>query len=289
MALRRFFARKPDDIKRMNDDPDIKAEAGVVRHLNAEDFPADHPPVDPTTANQASCPFASRLNVINQAHRSNTETASILLSIGGLPTLRRFTTRFYTLAFADPHLDTFIASHHDPHGERFALWLAEKLGGGTPWTDERCLRQLRYYVAHGHQIQSAHDRSSAHFAAWHSPKRDASVWGKHFGLDDCRLWMRLHFWAAREEGLFANAAFADYYVRFIGHFVSVYESAAPPFARDSFRWSADPANTQRYLDAGRRMPEIMGLSKQVALASLPPHERKYTGSAAGQYWPYESR
>ena len=69
----------------------------------------------------------------------------------------------------------------------------------------------------------------------------------------------------------------------------MYEAAAPPFARESLRWSADPANTQRYLDAGRQMPEIMGLSKQAAIASLPLEERKYTGSADGQHWLYELR
>ena len=53
------------------------------------------------------------------------------------------------------------------------------------------------------------------------------------------------------------------------------------------RWSEDPANFQRYLDDGRRMPEIMGLSLSTALAALPPEEREYTGSVAGNRWPYE--
>ena len=43
-----------------------------------------------------------------------------------------------------------------------------------------------------------------------------------------------------------------------GHFVSVYERTAPPFARESARWSADPANVQAYLDAGRRMHDVTG-------------------------------
>ena len=99
--------------------------------------------------------------------------------------------------------------------------------------------------------------------------------------------MRLHFWAAREEGLFEHAAFADYYVRFISHFVSVYERSAPQFARDSARWSIDPSNTQRYLDSGRRIEEVMGLSQQAALAQLPREERNYTGSGASPLlWPY---
>jgi hypothetical protein len=33
-------------------------------------------------------------------------------------------------------------------------------------------------------------RSSAHFAAWHSPKREPEKFGLHFKLDDCRVWMR---------------------------------------------------------------------------------------------------
>lgn len=176
----------------------------------------------------------------------------------------------------DPHLDQFIISHDAPHAERFAAWIAEKMGDGAPWTAERSTREVQTFEAYGQRFQTAHDRTSAHFAAWHSPKRDPSVWGEHFKLDSCR-----------EEGLLEYPAFADYYCRLIGHFVSVYEAAAPPFTRESMRWSSDKANTQRYLDAGRRMPEIMGLSHKAALAVLPPEERVYTGSKAGTHWPYE--
>jgi len=162
--------------------------------------------------------------------------------------------------------------------------------------------------------------------------------------------MRLHFWAARESGAFANKAFADYYVsitqplycqrchlysissttssceltrdflnsctqrchpsslklhlqlelnrnsqvplqvRFIGHFVSVYERHAPPFARESARWSADPANIKVYLDAGRRMPDIMGLDIRRALGQLPADERLCASSDTyPPTWPYELR
>ena len=53
------------------------------------------------------------------------------------------------------------------------------------------------------------------------------------------------FQAARETGIFADAAFEDYYVRFIGHFVSVYEQKAPPFARESARWSMNEVGTHQ--------------------------------------------
>ena len=115
----------------------------------------------------------------------------------------------------------------------------------------------------------------------------AQVWGEHFKLDDCRVWMRLHFWAAREVGLFDDhPAFMDYYVRFIGHFVSVYERLAPPFARESARWSADPANVEAYL-VTKQMPDVVGVSPREALSQLPAAERAYTGSSAGRLlWPY---
>jgi hypothetical protein len=40
-----------------------------------------------------------------------------------------------------------------------------------------------------------------------------------------------------------------YALRFIGHFVSVYEQRAPPFARESARWSLDEANVRAYTDS----------------------------------------
>ena len=161
------------------------------------------------------------------------------------------------MAFQDPVIDKFIREHGDHHGQRFASWIAEKMGHGTPWSTERRTRKQCPFSAHGHDFDSAFDRSSAHFAAWHSPKREPERWGEHFQLDDARIWMRLHFWAMREAGIAdAHPRFAEYYCRLIGHFVSVYERLATPFARESMRWSADPANTQRYLDGGRRMPDV---------------------------------
>ena len=112
------------------------------------------------------------LNVQHGGHRPNSNTVRILDEAGGLPALRRFTTRFYKKAFADPHLDLFIRSHDDPHGERFATWVAEKFGHGQPWSQERSVRP-RCPVSLGHGRETTvYDRSSAHFAAWHSPKRE---------------------------------------------------------------------------------------------------------------------
>ena len=82
--------------------------------------------------------------------------------------------------------------------------------------------------------------------------------------------MRLHFWAMRESGIVERSpSFAEYYVKFIAHFVSVYERQAPPFARDSFRWSGDPANLERYRASGNQMEEgVVGVFGRRALAGL---------------------
>eukprot|EP00967_Tisochrysis_lutea_P112470 scaffold177634_cov35-Tisochrysis_lutea.AAC.2 len=164
------------------------------------------------------------------------------------------------------------------------------MGHGTPWTEARRTRPVCPYHAKGVGAIDVHDRSSAHFAAWHSPKRDSRDYGRHFDVQDCRIWMRLHFWAAREQGLFDHKGFEDYYVRFIGHFVSVYERKAPPFARESARWSNDPANIQKYISAGRQMADVKGLTPAEALNALPPDERAYLGSSVApldRTWPYE--
>jgi len=208
----------------------------------------------------------------------------------GFPALARFTHNFYAKSFADAHVDQFIANHDEPHHERFALWIQEKFGDGTPWTQERRTRPKKYMTFGRETVQVAHDRSSAHFAAWHSPKRVPEKWGDHFKPDDARVWMRLHFWAARETGMFEHEAFMEYYIRFIGHFISVYSSKAPPFTRESARWSEDSNNIKQYLDAGRIMTDVIGKDVDRELAKLPAEERVYTGSRArNPAWPYEQR
>jgi hypothetical protein len=97
--------------------------------------------------------------------------------------------------------------------------------------------------------------------------------------------MRLHFWSAREVGLF-DTPFGDYYVKFIAHFVSVYERTAPPFARESARWSLNEKNIVKYLD-NNEMLDLSGLTLEESLKQLPEEERAYTGSnARNLIWPY---
>jgi hypothetical protein len=259
-------------LARMRHDEDISAEA---RQLSRQ---ADNTRFE-ASASDEYVPLNWKPGA--GGHRPNAGTLRLLQQVGGIDAIARFTDRFYQRAFADPHIDQFIRDHADPHGTRFAAWIAEKFGDGTPWTKERRSRSVCPFQSHGHQLQSPHDRSSAHFAAWHSPKRDPEKFGEHFKLDDCRVWMRLHFWAMREVGLFEDCPqFCEYYIKFLGHFVSVYEQSATVFARESARWSADPLNVERYLANGNQMEGVIGVKLQQALKTLPAEER------SGE-WPYE--
>ena len=159
-------------LQRLREDPDIASEAAGLSLDEDKTL---------TTA-------PLRLNVRHGAHHHSSGTVALLAEAGGLPMLRRLTTAFYKKAIADPHLEQFIRDPHDPHGERMATWIAEKFGHGTPWSEERATRP-RCPVALPHGVGSivVHDRSSAHFAAWHSPKRGPTVFGDHFHLDDCRV------------------------------------------------------------------------------------------------------
>jgi len=220
------------------------------------------------------------------------DTALLLGEVGGAEAIRGMMDVFYAKMFVDPHLDQFVHTQTDPHAQRLSNWIAEKMDKSNPvWSLERRDRS-KCPVARmlqGIGYHTVHDRSSAHAAAWFSPKRAPDVMGQHFKLHDARNWMRLNFWAARESGLFARSpTFASWYVRFIAHFVRVYESSAPQFARDSARWSADPKNIAAYKANGNRMPDSVlgkdgkGVPTSAALKDLPRHERDDTGKS----WPY---
>eukprot|EP00934_Nitzschia_sp_Nitz4_P007950 Nitzschia sp. Nitz4//scaffold301_size22573//3//824//NITZ4_008547-RA/size22573-processed-gene-0.22-mRNA-1//-1//CDS//3329546995//7940//frame0 len=220
-----------------------------------------------------SCPFRRvplRMGGNGRTHMPSEETRSIINKEVSLQDLTKMTNAFYQLAFQDATLDKFIRSHKDPHGERFAKWIHQKLTGSRIW-DADCA-QRRPDTTNSDVF--VHDRSSAHAAAWYSSKRPPSEQGQRFTLQDCRVWMRLHFLAMRQTGVVEKSpTFADYYVRFIGHFVAIYERTAPIFCRESFRWSEDPRNVENYFQNGRRMSDVLSESLEQAWEKLPNEER----------------
>jgi hypothetical protein len=198
-----------------------------------------------------------------------------------LDDLKKMTAAFYKLAFQDETLDKLIRSHSDPHGDRFAKWIHQKLSGSNVWDRDRQQRDPTPVQVAGGRSTVVHDRSSAHAAAWYSPKRPEKEVGRHFKLDECRVWMRLHFYGMRQSGIVEQSpSFADYYVRFIGHFVSVYEGSATLFARESFRWGAKQSNFDQYIDNGRVMKDVLGLDYSKSIKALPEDE------LYDEEWPY---
>lgn len=195
--------------------------------------------------------------------------------------LQRMTDLFYEKAFLDATLDPFIHSHSDPHGSRFAKWIHQQLTGSSVWDEDCRLRDKTPFRISSSQVHIVHDLTSAHIAARASLKRHPEEAERAFTLDECRVWMRLHFWAMRESGVWEQSpTFADYYVRFIGHYIGIYESHSPVFTRESLRWSADSKNLERYVANGRRMVAVLGLSLEEAMQQLPEEE------SSDAVWPY---
>jgi hypothetical protein len=261
-------------------DDDLQEEAQLTK-------PSSDAPTRYTAPSKHSVPKPYRFVPLKmggdsgRTHVVSNDSRRLIQEEVTLADLEKMTSLFYEKAFLDPTLDQFIRNHGDPHGARFAKWIHQKLSGSDVWDQDRRTRNLSpVTLAEGFR-HVVHDRSSAHAAAWYSPKRPSEDVGRHFQLDECRVWMRLHFWALRESGIMEkSSSFADYYVRFIGHFVRVYESTAPQFARDSLRWSADPKNIEGYIQNGRRMDDILNRSLQVAKLQIPYNE------ANDFVWPY---
>ena len=100
-----------------------------------------------------------------------------------LADLEKMTELFYHNVFLDPTLDQFIRSRNDPHGSRFAKWIHQKLSDSSVWDDQdRQTRDLKPVTLSGGFKHVVHDRSSAHAAAWYSPKRPVRMWDVIFNL-----------------------------------------------------------------------------------------------------------
>jgi hypothetical protein len=252
-------------------DPDLKLEGRDNDEELLEKMTINKCPYSSSTGSAAFIP----LNINRNSHQYSNDTISFMNGIT-LDDLQIMTELFYDKAFQDVTLDKFLRSKDDPHGSRFAKWIYQKLTGVNVWDNDREQRRNEHNVitlANNHFIV-VHDRSSAHVAAWNSIKRPKSEIGRHFKLDECRVWMRLHFWSLRESGLIKKSPeFANYYIRFIAHFIRVYENNAPIFARDSFRWSSSEKNIQRYIHQdGRKMKDVLGLGLNASLSQLPLEE-----------------
>lgn len=183
----------------------------------------------------------------SREHQATPQAAALLADIGGPDRIREFCTRFYSRAFLDVKINLFFFEGDGAvsHGQRLADWIIEKMDPNQkPWTASGRLGE----------------RTRSHVKAWNNPLRPVAERGRHFTLQDCVTWMRLHFWAMRECGLMTHAPFLRWYIQFIEHFIAVYEREAPPFVEASAEWSANPANLSAYTAAGNLMTDVQSIT-----------------------------
>ena len=120
-------------MERFQQDPDIKNEAGPVPTPLSPSLPSD--PL-PSPSSSPSPPYRFVPLLISQGHQASHDSAALFREAGGKEAILRMTGLFYESAFKDPVLDKFIRDRNDPHAERFANWIGEKLGTDSAWTDE---------------------------------------------------------------------------------------------------------------------------------------------------------
>lgn len=206
-------------------------------------------------------------------------TTQLLADHGGPAAIVAITTAFYRKFHEDVHLKQFLGGLQQPlevHAHRLGSYIAEMMGApGKPWTrDTRTRDPVPIRLGNGETRPTiVRDRATAHHCAWNSVDRPKEKMGRRFKLDDCRVWMRLMFWAARDCGFSESHPLFQYLLKFVAHFISIYEQTARRFTLLESRWSLDPANTDAYLANGRFMIDVVDLPFGEAVKALPRSER----------------
>jgi hypothetical protein len=219
---------------------DLSKPPKSITKNEKNDFCSHHKHIAPTV-------FSISKDLDEYSIFSSKSTGPLLTDIGGGDRIREFCTRFYSRMFVDDHLKQFIfeTDGAEAHGKRLGDWIIEKMGcklEGEPWTESGRYGQ----------------RQPSHFKSWNNDKRKPNVRGQHFKLDDSRIWIRLHFWAARECGLSEHGPFWNWYKEVMSEFIAIYESRASKFVEEDAEWSSKKQNVQKYLHDGNVMKDIVG-------------------------------
>lgn len=98
-----------------------------------------------------------------------------------------------------------------------------------------------------------------HQESWYSKTRSPEKIGQPFKLDDCRVWVRLHFWAVHECGLGHHKAFMSWYARFLAYFVQIYEEKTKEYVAIDAYWALQPGNIEQYVKDGNKMLDVIGI------------------------------
>jgi hypothetical protein len=206
------------------------------------------------------------------------DTAAVLRAAGGQDGVVRVLTAFYSKFHEDRHLKQFLGGLQQPlevHARRLGLYITEQMGKpDAPWSKDLEERERKVIRLAGGRSAVVTDRFSAHHCAWHSVDRAPERVGRRFKLDDCRVWMRLMFWALRDCGHGEDSPFFRYMLKFVAHFIAIYEQTARQFTLLEARWSHDPRNLEIYERNGRFMGDVVDVPLSVAIAAIPAQERR---------------
>jgi len=202
-------------------------------------------------------------------------TRKLLEAVGGPDGIVAIITLFYTRFHADTHIRQFLGGLQQPlatHARRLGLYISEMMGASDrPWhADLRTRERTPIRLADGRSAVVV-DRFSAHHCAWNSVDRPKEKVGRRFKLDDCRVWMRLFFWAVRDAGYDETTPLFRYLQKFIAHFIAIYEGTARPFAVVESKWSSVASNLAAYSEAGNFMRDVVDVpfSTAVKITGLP--------------------
>jgi len=218
-------------------------------------------------------------------------TVQLLSDIGGTPEMIRIIRVFYTKFHNDAHLRQFLGGLQQPletHALRLGSYIAEMMGAADrPWHRDLAIRERTPIRLAGGRTAIVADRMSAHHCAWNSVDRPKEKIGRRFKLDDCRVWMRLFFWAVRESGYTDTHPLFLYLRKFIAHFIAIYEMTARAFTVAEAAWSRDQARTDAYLAAGNLMHDVVDVPlREARLVSSTAAGEVQTPSEA-ESWLYD--
>jgi hypothetical protein len=230
-----------------------------------------------TTSQASSSADVFQLDRYGDLAKSDRTRQLLATELGGFDGMLRVTTAFYAKFHADAHIRQFLGDLQTPlttHARRLAMYISEMMGATEmPWSNDLESRPLEAICIQGGQGDAergkchyARSRQDAHYIAWHSMARAPEKVGRRFKLDDCRVWMRLFFWSLRDCAV-PPVAFR-YLVKWVGHFIAVYEVSARQFAVHEANWSADPLNVRKYEENGRLMTDVVDVSLATAMVDL---------------------
>ena len=121
-----------NNINKTDDDNDTVAVIGEEYDARLFDYPMSKLEKKYTYKGKIIRPEVTmtkfvKLNVVYGTFTPTRESNQLFNDIGGTPRLIELFTRFYAKVFQDQEIKKMVTDITEAHGERFALWVSEKV------------------------------------------------------------------------------------------------------------------------------------------------------------------